>query len=216
MKKLQTLRTFLHQVRCLVHHPEAGEDLYSDLVELVYFVERCVEPKLTRFTPNFIENAKRNTFMMLKYAAQDLIEAVNARRRFRQLVRNRENLLERLRAVHERLFEIIFDPTYSLWLDRDRLVGIVKDCCRIMSRINFNFSTDVVTKDLISSTCFFCHMNASIVGVGRIEGICEDEDGLTCGTFTDFTVKHCGKVCDHLIGDVNKFKTPYDFLLSSL
>lgn len=220
VKKLTSLRLLLYQLRYLVDDPVAGEEMYSDIVNLVKFVEIEVEPKLTRFTSNYVENAKRWLYMMLKYAGEDFITTVDARRQNLQPTIREDNLLHSIHSVHEEYVDIVFDPTHSLWMNKSKIVEIANKYCKIMSHVYYNLTRDIISvdgKQISNKTCFFCQVNASVLGIGRIEGMCEESDteGLICETYTNFTINRYNNLCDHYLGDMNRFKTPWDMLLSS-
>ena len=218
INKLTSLRLFLYQLRSLERCPDAGEDLYEDVKNIVKFVETKVEPKLGLFTSNYIENAKRWIYMMLKYAGQDFVNAVDARRKGIDLPTRKQNLILRLKEAHEEYFDIVFDPTYTEWLDVAKIVELCKKYCKLMSYVFFNYEKDIQTLDKNdTSICYFCQANASVLGVGRIEGMCEEceKEGLVCETYTKFVIDRYKNICDHYIGDMMRFKTPLDNLLAN-
>lgn len=218
IKKINNLRLFLYQLRSLINHPEAGEELYSDALFLIEFVEKNVEPILIHFTANYLENAKRWLYLMLKSVCIDFVKTVDARRKNERFVVYEDNLIERLHITHEQYFDIIFDPTFKMQC-KENIIDIMKKYCQIMSYIFFDFDKDIkpLSEEKIKNiSCYFCQMNASFLGVGRIEGMCEesDEDGLICETYTKFKIDRYKHLCDHYIGNMTKFKTPWDLLLT--
>ena len=170
IKKVNDLRLFLYQLRGLIHHPDAGEVLYNDIIELIEFVEEHVEPLLECFTSNYLENAKRWFYMMLKYAGMDFIKMVDARRQNIPLTICKTNLLESLHLVHEEYFNIIFDPSFKEWLNKAKIVSILKKYLEIMSYVFYDFEKDIkplTSKQIKEMSCYFCQINSSFLGVGR-------------------------------------------------
>lgn len=141
--KLIALRVLLYQIRCLINCPEAGEEMYNDMTDLIAFIEKKVEPLLYCFTSNYLENAKRWLYIMLKYACEDFVTTVNARRQNIQPPVVKENLVFALQSLHEKYFDLVFDPTFKLWTNKETIININKNYCKIMSHLFYNSNRDI-------------------------------------------------------------------------
>ena len=223
LNKLMNLSRLLYMIRSLVINSDAHKDMYEDVKKLISFVTLEVEPKLRIPTCNVIEFNKRCVYMMLKYAGEDFIRAADAKRRGKYRsdeILTVDNQLDELKSVHDRLKEVAFDSSYSMWTDGELMTEITKDYCKIMSQLVYNRHRDSMDdktmNELKYQPCYFCHRDASVSGVGRIEGMCEEDEqgGLVSETFTNFANLRYKSICCHYIGDVEKYKTSWDKLLS--
>ena len=224
MNKLIDLSQLLHMIRSLVIHSKSHDDLYEDVKGLVYFVDTQVLPKLHIPISNIIEFYKRSLYVMLKFAGEDFIRAADAQNKEAHCcsdeILTTGNQLDELKSAHDRLSEVIFDPTFSIWTDEKLMANINKDYCKILSLIVYNRSRDTMDDENVNKSkyqpCYFCHRDASVFGVGRLEGMCEENEpgGLVSETFTSFINMRYKNICCHYIGDMDKHKTSWDKLLA--
>lgn len=234
LKKITFLRRLHYQIVCLMNHKEAKEENASDIKLLLDYINTNVVNKFP--SVNKLNFGKYCVYLMLKFTIEIFLNIKDEEKDKEE--KEIQNDMVKLNQVHQIFFKQIFLINKNDCFNKDEIKKILFYYCKIMSKICYNnkkekflHSNKLRNKEkqiededemsqkmneeeekLLYGTCMYCMKESSVMGIGRIEHICEQNTFKTFTSFDNITYKQW---CSHFIAPMNSNNTEFDIILAN-